>query len=115
MQAMAFVLPILFGRQETWRRFYQALQGSRHGEYEGSRRRLGITKELVWFTQTPLGEMALVYLETEQPERVILHLAASASPFDHWYRQQLLELHNVDVSQLPLRSLNELIFAWQAS
>jgi len=115
VQAMAFVLPLLSGRQEAWRRFHQALQGSRHGEYEESRRRLGITKELVWFAQTPLGEMALVYLETEQPERVLLQLMASTTPFDHWYRQQLLELHTVDVCQLPLRSLNELIFAWQAS
>jgi hypothetical protein len=112
---MAFVLPILSGRQEAWRRFYQALQGSRHCEYEESRRRLGITKELVWFTQTSLGEMALMYVETEQPERVILHLTASTSPFDHWYRQQLLELHDFDVSQLPLRLLSELIFVWQAS
>lgn len=111
---MAFVLPLLSGRQEAWRRFHQALQGSRRCEYEESRRRLGITKELVWFAQTPSGEMAIVYLETEQPERVIPQLMESTAPFDHWYRQQLLELHNVDVCQLPLRSVSELIFAWSA-
>ena len=112
MQAMAFVLPLLSGRQEAWRRFHQALQGSRHGEYEESRRRLGITKELVWFAQTPLGEIAMVYLETAQPERVIPQLMEPTAPFDHWYRQQLLELHDADVSQLPL---SELIFVWSAS
>lgn len=115
MRAMAFVLPILAGRQEAWRRFHQTIQGSRRAEYEESRRRVGITKELVWFTQSPLGEMALVYLETEQPERVLLQLARSTSPFDSWYWQQLLELHDVDVNQLRLRLLNELIFAWRAS
>ena len=115
MQAMAFVLPLLSGRQEAWRRFHQALQGSRHGEYEESRRRLGITKELVWFAQTPLGEIAMVYLETAQPERVIPQLMEPTAPFDHWYRQQLLELHDADVSQLPLRPLSELIFVWSAS
>ena len=101
MLAMTFVFPILPGRQEAWRRFHQVLQGSRHCEYEESRRCLGITKELTWFTQTPLGEMAIVFLEAEYPEQVISQLVASDSPFDHWYRQQLLELYDFNVTLSP--------------
>jgi hypothetical protein len=45
---VAFVSSILPGKQEEWRRFCQVLQGSRRAEYEESRRRLGITRELAW-------------------------------------------------------------------
>src|SRR5579859_4773700 len=69
--ALSCVLPILPGKQEAWRRFCQELEGSRHGEYEWTRQRLGITKECIWFAQMPQGEMAIVYLEMEHSELAI--------------------------------------------
>jgi hypothetical protein len=113
--AIAFVWPILPGRQEAWRRFCQVLLGSRLCEYEESRQRLGVTKELIWLAQTLQGDMAIMYLEAEHPERVTPQLAASELPFDRWFGGQLLELHGLDVTQLPSGSLSELVFAWQAS
>jgi hypothetical protein len=115
ISALSCVLPILPGKQEAWRRFCQELAGSRHGEYEWSRQRLGITKECIWFAQMPQGEMAIVYLEMEHPERVIVQLAISALPFDRWFRSQLLELHGVDVSQMLSTPCSEVLFLWQES
>ena len=109
------VLPILPGKQEAWRRFCQALEGSRHDEYERSRQRLGIIKECIWFAQMPQGEIAVVYLEMEHPERVIAQLATSSVPFDRWFRSQLLELHGVDVSHLQSIPCSEVLFLWQES
>jgi steroid delta-isomerase-like uncharacterized protein len=113
MATMACVLPILPGRQEAWRRFWQVLQGSRRDEYEEFQRRLGITKELVWLQQTLQGDMVIVYLEMEQPDRVLPQLAASDFPFDCWFRQQLLELHGLDATQLTSGPASELVFVWQ--
>ena len=114
MAVLAFALPILPGKQEAWRRFYQELQESRHCEYEESRLRLGITRESTWFAQTAQGEMAIVCLEADHPEQVFSGLAASALPFDNWFRQQLLEFHGFEVAKQPHGPFHELIFTWQA-
>ena len=114
MAVLAFALPILPGKQEAWRRFCQELLESHSGEYQESRRRLGITREVTWFSQTAQGEMALVYLEADHPEQVFPALAASDLHFDSWLRQQLLELHGLDVAKLPHGLAHELIFTWQA-
>ncbi len=112
---LAFVLPILPGKQEAWRRFCQELLESRRCEYEESRRCLGITKEAQWLTRVAQGEMAIVYLEVEHPELVFPTLAASPLPFDHWFRQKMRELHGFDVAVPPPWLSNELIYVWQTS
>jgi len=102
MHPLVCVLPILPGKQEEWRRFCQVLQGSRRCQYEESRQRLGITKELAWLhspQQAPQGEIVIVPLEADHPDRLLPQLAASDLPFDRWFRQQLLELHGLDVAQ----------------
>lgn len=115
MASLRFVLPILPEREEAWRRFYQEISGSRHGEYELSRRRLGITGECVWVSQTLQGEIAIMSLETEDFEQVIQRLGGSDLPFDCWFRQQLLALHGLDLAQAQAAPPRELIFAWQSS
>ena len=118
MESLVCVLPILPGKQEEWRRFCQVLQGSRRCQYEESRQRLGITRELAWL-HTPLqalqGEVVVVCLEVEHPEQVLPQLAASDLPFDRWFRQQLLELHGLDIAEAPPGPANELVFVWQKS
>ena len=109
------LLPILPGKQEAWRRFYQELQGSRRCEYELSRKWLGIKKECIWFAQMPQGEMAIITIKAENPELVFARLVTSDSSFDRWFCSQLLELHGLDVSQLPSRPCSEVVFMWQTS
>lgn len=115
MAVLAFALPILPGKQEAWRRFCQELLESRYCEYEESRQRLGISREVTWFAQTVQGEMAIVYMEADEPEQVFPVLAASELPFDEWLRQQLVELHGFEVAKRPRGLACELIFSWQAS
>ncbi len=116
MASLRLVLPILPGKEEAWRRLYQELSGSRRPEYEESRRRLGITRECVWVAQILQGEIAIVYLEAEELAQVILQLAASDLPFDRWFRQQLQEVHGLDVTQPKVVAPStEVIFDWQTS
>ena len=92
----------------------QEMLESRSGEHEESRRRLGITRELFWYMQTSLGEIAIMYLETEDQAhgQVAVNMAASPLPFDRWFRQQLMELHGVDVTYLRPKFSSELVFEW---
>lgn len=115
MAKIAFATPILPGKLEAWRRFNQESLGSRLTAHEASRRRLGITRELAWLQQTPEGDIAIVYLEVEDPERAFQELGASSDPYDVWFRQQVLEIHGLDLTQPPDGPLPELAFEWQAA
>ena len=55
MAAVAFALPILPGQEDLVRSFGEAVSGSGglRGEYEESRKRLGIKEEKVWVRGRP--------------------------------------------------------------
>src|SRR5260370_12232097 len=93
MTILTVVLPLLPGKQEPWRRFCQALQGSRCFEYAAWRDQMGITQEEVWLSQTLQRDLVCVHLHVENPERVVTDLTVSPHPFERWLRQQLLQLH----------------------
>ena len=114
MIATTFVWPILPGKQEAWRRFCQMLVGRHINEYMESRRRLGITKELIWLAQMPQSDLAIVYLEAQHPIDVLVLLGASSFPFDRWLHKQLLELHGLNLAQPRSHPASELVLVWQA-
>ena len=93
----------------------QEIPESRSAEYEESRRRLGITREMAWLVQTPQGDVAITYIEANDPKQVITNLATSNLPFDRWFREQILELYGLDVTQWGTRFLPEQLFEWRLS
>jgi hypothetical protein len=112
MTVITLVVPILPNREEEWRRFVQEVMEERLREYEGFRRRLGIRNESVWLARMKGSEMAMAYLEAEDPERIMPALAASEEPFDLWFKERLLECHGRDLVRVPKRAVAELIFAY---
>ena len=117
-RASLFVWQISMDQEEPWRRFLQELAGPRLEGYAESRRRLGISAESVWFAPMPSGGgTAVVFLEAEDPERVLRELVAeldaSGTPFDSWLRGRVHELFGWDFVQLPRAGKGELLFAWR--
>jgi hypothetical protein len=110
---IAFAWPILPGQQEAWRRFCQGLVGRHSREYTESRKRLSITKELIWLAQTPWGDLAILHQEAEYPIDMLVQLGASDLPFDRSLSKQLLELHGLNLTQPRLHPASELVLAWQ--
>lgn len=45
--------------------------------------------------------MAVVIIEAETPEQVMLNLATSDLPFDRWFRRPVRAIHDLDLAQLP--------------
>ena len=83
---MLLVWNVPSDQEEPWRRFLQELSEPRYEEYARSRQRLGVATELVWLAPKPSGGgVAVVYLEAENPERVLGELGASEAPFDAWF------------------------------
>jgi hypothetical protein len=117
-RASLFVWQISMDQEEPWRRFLQELAGPRLEGYAESRRRLGISAESVWFAPMPSGGgTAVVFLEAEDPERVLRELVAeldaSGTPFDSWLRRRMHELFGWDFVQVPRAGKGELFFAWR--
>lgn len=117
MAAVAFALPILPGQGETIRRLSEEVSGSGplRSAYEESRRSLGITAEKAWLQPTPIGEVVIVYWESDDPQRVLRTIASSQDEFDRRFRQFIeTAAPAMDLSQEQPLS-NELLFEWHAS
>jgi hypothetical protein len=108
------IAPILPGKAEAWRRFMQEMGGSRRGEYEASRRRLGIRVERAWISETRRRTIGIIIIEANHLEQALADLATSDHPFDRWFREQLLTLQGVDLARPDPALLPDLIFAWQS-
>jgi hypothetical protein len=105
------------GQEEPWRRLLQELSEAGRKEKEEfakSRRRLGISVEAVWLVPTKPrgGGLAVVYLEADNPERVLRELAASDAPFDSGYGTQMRKLFGFDPVRLGRAASGELLYAW---
>ncbi len=99
MPAVAFAVPILPGKEEDYRRWFQEIEGPRREEYLRSRQRLGVTREVIWNQATPQGTLAVVYLEADDIDRMFEGTASSDDPFDQWFREKVQEVHGIDLSQ----------------
>jgi len=95
------------------------MAGSRHQAYEASRRRLGITRERLALVATTFGSAAVTTLEAHDLGQALNQIIASDLPFDRWYREQVQELHGVNLAryevflqQAPSPDNQELLFEW---
>ena len=101
MASVAFVAPLLPGKLEAWKEFHNQLDGLHRWDFEDQQRRLGLVRHRVWLQDTPAGPVALVVQEGEDPDRARAILASSTHPFDVWFKERILELHGLDLSEPP--------------
>ena len=99
MPAVAFCAPILPGKEETDRKGFEEVLGPHREEYDASRRRAGITREMVWHQETPDGTVAVVYLEADDIPASMQALATSDDAFDEWFRELVKEVHEIDMTE----------------
>jgi hypothetical protein len=95
---------------------------SRRQMYEASRRRLGITRERLALVETAFGSAAVTTLEAHNMGQALDQIIASKLPFDRWYREQVQELHGVNLAgyevflqPAPPSENQELLFEWTLS
>jgi len=87
--------------------------------YEASRQRLGITRERLALVESTFGSAAVNTFEAPNVNQALGQIIASLLPFDIWYREQLQELHGVNLAgyeqfaqPMPLPHNQELLFEW---
>lgn len=110
---IAFAFPLLAGKTESVRNFFKEVMGARRKEMDESRTSKHLNKEMLWINPTPMGDIAVVYLEGEDPVKANQMFAQSSSPFDVWFKQQALVFSGIDFNQ-PVPGLPELVFDYRA-
>ncbi len=115
MASLAMSLPVLPGRTGELRRFVQDLVERRGNDFAESERQLGITRESWHLQPIPSGEIVIVYVEGDNPLRALGQFVASQSPFDRWFKEQVLAFSGIDLNQPPAGPPSEVLFDWQAA
>ncbi len=99
MNTYLFAAPLAAGKTETWKNYVKEITGPRFEEYKTSRRKAGIKKEKVYLQRTPKGDMCVVMIGGDNPQKAFASLLKSNDPFDKWFRDKILiEAHGIDVS-----------------
>ncbi len=114
MTAITFAIPILPGKTEAWKQAIIEMLGTRKSEFEESRRRMGLTREVVSLQSGPNGDYVVVCLEGDDPAGVVSRYLGSDEPFDRWFAETVLTgTHGMDGSQEPPPA-NEVFVDWSA-
>ncbi|HVB63970.1 MAG TPA: DUF6176 family protein [Nitrolancea sp.] len=107
MDQIGFTLPVMPGKSEDARAFFQELERSRKQEYSASERRIGVTKELWFLQQTPQGDVLVAYIESPDAAKALQHFAQSQDAFDQWFKRGLAAVTGVDLNNPPPWPLSE--------
>jgi hypothetical protein len=108
MPEIVFAIPVVPGKEELDRQTLAEMTGARQIEYEASLKAAGITRQAVWHQQTPDGTLALVYVVADDADAA-QRFSSSDAPLNRWFREQMKEVHGVDISQPlpPVRKVHD--------
>lgn len=104
MAGFAFAIPVVPGKEELDRRTFDEMLDGRREEYEAALTKAGLARQTVWHQETPNGTVAVVYVEGDDPQAGVAQFASSDDPLNTWFREQMQEVHGVDISQVELRA-----------
>ena len=94
---MAVAFPILPGKTADWHAFMAEINGPRRSEFVESRRRAGVT-ERTFHQPTPMGDLVIVTLEGDDPERSFGQMVSAKDAFTLWFLARVKAVHGVDLS-----------------
>jgi len=109
------VVPVLPGKEDVLRRFYEEVDGARRDDYERSEQRLGITKEVAWRAEVETGSVTVVYIESDDFERAFGQFVQSQDEFDLWFKERVLDISGLDLNNPPEMELPELLSVYSAA
>jgi hypothetical protein len=101
-------------KYEIWRQTVSELSGPRSKEFNAARRRQGVNWQCVFVQQTPQGPMEILVMDADDPARAFQEMGRSQEPFDVWFRQFLMEIYGLDLSQPPTGPPPEKVLDWTA-
>lgn len=109
---LVVIAPVRLDASEAWRRYLQELTTSRRPDLEAACQRWGIIREQVWLLETLKGALTIIAMVTNKPETVMGQLAAGELPFERQFREQLLIVQGMDLTNLSSPAPVELVLDW---
>lgn len=94
---MAAAFPTLPGKTGEWRNFIAELNGPRKADFAASRVRAHV-REQTFLQPTPMGDLVIVTLQGEDPERAFGQMMSATDAFTTWFLAQVQSIHGVDLA-----------------
>jgi hypothetical protein len=113
MQYALFALPIQPGKTDAARAFLGELEGQRKGQYGASEKRLQITREVWAIQQSPMGDLFVVYFQSNDIGGALTQFVGSQDEFDLWFKKQVKDATGVDLSVPPPGPLSEILSVYE--
>ena len=114
MQYALFALPIAPGKTEAARAFLQQLERERKSHYADSEQRLGITKEVWALQHSPMGELFVVFFQSDDIGGSVSQFVGSQDAFDQWFKREVKDITGVDLNVPPPGPLSEVLSVYEA-
>ena len=95
------LVPILEGKLDVWKQWCDEMNGPRKAELSSFNSRYGLTKHEAWLAETPGGPMVIAIHEGPGSAELMPKLGPSQEAFDVWFKEKLVEIHGMDVTQPP--------------
>lgn len=113
MTRVVLPFPVLPGKTESDIRGIAERFKAEPEAYWESRRGAGVTLERVYWQQTPMGDFVVAYVESEKsvPEAMAAYAHDSSEP-GRFFREKMLEIHGIDMTQPPPGASPETIGEW---
>ena len=84
MPSKSFLISVPPGKIEGLRAAFAEMAGSREGQCVANRGVMGITREYVSLQHTPQGDVLLVYVEGDDPDKARERMMSSDSEYARW-------------------------------
>lgn len=109
----AMALPVVAGKMEQWQAFQASLKTERKRDYEASRQKAGVKREMIWHQPSPAGDVLLLVLEIEGDFADFARLLSQPeNEFEKWFVAQAQEIHGITAEQFAELKAPEQIFDW---
>jgi hypothetical protein len=114
MDHICLVVPVIPGKEDDVRAFYEEVE-ARKEEYDESEQRLGITKEVAWLAPVEGGSATVIYIESDDFEQAFSKFVQSHEGFDLWFKQRVLDVSGLDLNNPPEMALPEVLSVYTSN
>ena len=114
MSMIVISMPIPPEKYAEWRDAMEAFAGARRDEYTAARARQGVIRQGVFVDHTPEGPREIMVMEADDPGWTLELMATSEEPFDVEFREFLMNIYGLDLSEPPPGPMPELVLDWRA-
>jgi hypothetical protein len=115
MDQICLAIPVLPGKSDAARDFFDELETRRKGDYDASERRIGITKEVWYLATLPSGDHLVAYMESQNFGNALAIFSQSQDEFDLWFKRRLADATGIDFNNPPEMELPKLLSAYETT